>query len=134
MESILQIIVTLIIVALFFYFAYILTRSVAGGHYLGVRGKNIRVMEKLPLSKDTSILLLKAVDKVLVVGVTPAGMTTLREVPPEEVPQEEEQQAAVSFSEAFRIAVRDSMPSNRLRDRVGRWLHVKKDDDRAKHL
>lgn len=136
-SSVIQIVVTLIIVIVFFYLAYILTRTVAGGRFLGVHGKNIRVLEKLPLSKDTSILLLRAVDKVLVVGVTSAGMTVLRELAPEEVPAEQLSETPPSFGEAFRTALRDTMPTEGMRSRVAKWLHVEqtdKDSNHAKHL
>ncbi|ADU28057.1 flagellar biosynthetic protein FliO [Ethanoligenens harbinense] len=127
--EIIKLLLTLAIVVLFFFLAYVVTRIVAGGHFLGMRGgRNIRVLEKVPLSRDSSILLVRAVDKVLVVGVTSSGMTTLRELDPETVEQEEVP-AAQDFATVFKVALRDSMPGGKLRAQVGKWLHIEKDDD-----
>lgn len=132
--EILKLLLALVIVVAFFFLAYIVTRVVAGGNFLGIKGKNIRILEKLPLSRDSSILLLKAVDKVLVVGVTSSGMTTLRELEPDAVEIEEPTAGGQDFASVFKIALRDSVPKGRLRDQVGKWLHVEKDEDHDKHL
>lgn len=132
--EILKLLLALVIVVAFFFLAYIVTRVVAGGNFLGIKGKNIRILEKLPLSRDSSILLLKAVDKVLVVGVTSSGMTTLRELEPDAVEIEEPTAGGQDFASVFKIALRDSVPKGRLRGQVGKWLHVEKDEDHDKHL
>ncbi|MFT8887927.1 MAG: flagellar biosynthetic protein FliO [Ethanoligenens sp.] len=134
MGAIIKLLLTVVIVIIFFFLAYVVTRVVAGGNFLGVRGKNIRILEKLPLSRDSSILLLRAVDKVLVVGVTPSGMTTLRELAPDAVELEEPPATPQDFATVFKIALRDSVPRGRVRERVSKWLHVEKDEEHDKHL
>lgn len=132
--EILRLLLALVIIVLFFFLAYVVTRVVAGRNFLGIKGKNIRVVEKLPLSRDSSILLLKAVDKILVVGVTPSGMTTLRELELDQVEIEEPSADGQDFATVFKVALRDSVPNGRLRKQVEKWLHVEKDEDHDKHL
>lgn len=131
--DILKLLLTLVIVVVFFYLAYIVTKVIAGGNFLGIKGKNIRVLEKLPLSRDSSILLLKAVDKVLVVGVTSSGMTTLRELDPDQVEIEEQPAAGQDFTTIFKTALRDSIPNGRVRRQVEKWLRMEKDRNHDKH-
>lgn len=133
MGTIIKLLLTLFIIILFFFLAYVVTRVVAGSNFLGVKGKNIRILEKLPVSKDSSILLLRAVDKVLVVGVTPSGMTTLRELDPDAVELEEQTEGAPDFAAAFKTALRDSVPNGRIRRQVGKWLHIEEDGKDDKH-
>ena len=125
--EILKLLFTLFIVILFLYLVYVISRVLSGGNMLGAKGKNIRVLERIQLAKDSSILLRKAVDKVMVVGVTQSGMTTLRELEPEAVKDVEMPKAPPDFASAFKTALRDSIPNGRMRKQVGKWLHMEEE-------
>lgn len=72
------------------YLAYCTTRLL--GKTAGIRqsSANMRVLEKTSLGKDSSLLIVKVQDKVLLLGVTPGGISKIQELSDYEEPEYKE--------------------------------------------
>ena len=66
-----QILAVLVVVVIIFFLAWYIPHLIAKKGSFGVKGKNIAILEKIPVSKDSYIMLLKTFEKIVVVGVTP---------------------------------------------------------------
>lgn len=77
MPSILQAIVAILFMALIFFLAWYIPKTIVRTNLMGMKTRNLEVIEKLQISKDQAILLVKMFDKVMVVGVTQGSMTVL---------------------------------------------------------
>ena len=62
----------LILIGCFFVTKWISVRS-----YSLIKGRNLKVIERIPIDRDKSVILLQRGDKVYLLGVTPNGMTTI---------------------------------------------------------
>jgi flagellar protein FliO/FliZ len=119
--EILQAFAVLIVVVIIFFLAWYIPHIIAKRGNFSDKGKNIAILEKVPVSKDSYIMLLKTFDKVMVVGVTPGGMTNLRELDNGDYKPEDIEQSTPSFSKIFKAALRDTVPEGRLRNAFDRF-------------
>lgn len=127
MPYVLTLVVAVIIVVAFFYLAWAFTRFVASNGSLNGRGKYITVLERFPVGRDSYLLLVKNFDRLLLVGVTPQGMTTLREISVGEVDLgDTAEPGKQSFSQLLSSALSSAVPEGKLRDAVGRAVHRRK--------
>jgi flagellar protein FliO/FliZ len=126
--EVLQALAVLIVVVIIFFLAWYIPHLIAKKGSFGGSGRNIAILEKIPVSKDSYIMLLKTFDKVIVVGVTPGGMTTLKELEGGDY-KAEDVQPAQSFSHIFKKAVGDSIPEGRMKDAYERFVNRSKGGD-----
>lgn len=85
-EELLTLLGTVFTILLVLALAYGCTRLMAGrlpGAITG-SGQRIRVLEKVPIGKDSRLLLVKLGDTYQFLGVAQGSVTCLRQVPPEE--------------------------------------------------
>lgn len=103
----------LLAVALVLVLAYVCTRLLAGRGALlsrsGGRSGNLRVMERLALGREQSVILVQMGARRVLLGVTPSQITLLRELSEEEAALWDEPQgpqnppgAAIRFQDALR--------------------------------
>ncbi len=79
---------TLVVVAAVLLLAYVTTRFLAlrlpGGGGRRGRTRRLTVVEQLAAGKDARLLLVRCQDRYLLLGVTPGGVTCLKEFSPQE--------------------------------------------------
>lgn len=124
--DIFQVLAVLIVIIVIFFLAWYIPHLIAGKGNFAPKGKNLAILEKIPVSKESYIMLLKTFDTVLVVGVTPGGMTTLREIGEGEYDPEEVQTGTQSFSQIFKTVLDNSIPQGKVRDTIDKLTHRKK--------
>ena len=97
--------------------AWLFTRYVAGrGGIIGASGgsERFRVLARLSLGREQSTVLVKAGEKYLLLGVTPSGITLLKELTPEEAEAvyalPPDQPPPPSFGEALRTVLKQKKP------------------------
>ena len=103
----------LVCVVLIIGLAYWFTKYVAGRGGFGVfqAGRQMEVLDQLPLGRDQRVVLARAGGRYLLLGATPAGITLLAELTEEEAAawKRESPQAAEGkpgFKEAFTAALK----------------------------
>lgn len=95
-EAVLQLLGALAVVAAVLALAYLVTRYVVGGlGRTGVKsnGRHLVPMEQLSLGRDQKLLLVRLEDRCLLLGVTPGGITCLKELTQEEMASWQESDA-----------------------------------------
>ena len=99
--------------------AYLFTRYVAGrgGGMAGLSGasERFKVLSRLSLGREQGVMLVKAGEKFLLLGVTPAGITLLKELTQEEAdaicpPPDPDLPPPPSFGEALRTVLKQKKP------------------------
>ena len=84
LDSLFSLIWLLICVLVVVVLAYLFTRYVAGrgGGMAGLSGasERFKVLSRLSLGREQGVMLVKAGEKFLLLGVTPAGITLLKEL------------------------------------------------------
>lgn len=87
MAAFLSAIWVLVVTVLVLVLAYWATRFLAGRMSTGqlVRGRRIEVLEQIPVGKDQKLMLVRMGEKTCFLGVTPSGITILREATEEEL-------------------------------------------------
>lgn len=88
-DELLTLLGTVFTILLVLVLAYGCTRLLAGrlpGTVTG-SGQRIRILEKVPMGKDSHLLLVKLGDTYQFLGVSQGAVTCLRQVPPEEAEQ-----------------------------------------------
>ena len=122
-----KLIAALLVIVFIFYLAWRIPQIVARKGGMGTAGKNIRVIERVQVTRDSYIVLVRAFDKVLVLGVTPGGMTALGGVDASDVEEAGSAQQARGFTDVLREAMADTLPEGRMRDAFDRFINRKKD-------
>ena len=117
LDSLLSLIWMLVCVLAVIVLAYLFTRYVAGrGGMIGASGgtDRFRVLSRLPLGREQSAVLVKAGEKYLLLGVTPSGISLLKELTAEEAEAvyalPPGQPAPPSFGEALRTVLKQKKP------------------------
>ena len=90
------------------YLSYVATKYLANRlSPTGRGGKNLKVVETLGISKDTSLLIVKAGEKMLLIGTTANSVSLVTELSPDELDFSDEKQApqTMSFAEALKINI-----------------------------
>ena len=97
--------------------AWLVTKYVAGrGGAIGVSGgsERFKVLSRLPLGREQSAVLVKAGEKYLLLGVTPSGISLLKELTAEEAEAvyalPPDQPTPPSFGEALRTVLKQKKP------------------------
>lgn len=127
---ILQGLFVLIVIVVIFFLAWYVPHLIARKGTSGTRGGKVTVLEKIPVSKDSYIMLLKTFDEVIVVGVTPGGMTTLKELDGVDVDAESYAQSPQNFPQAFKTALNTVLPEESMvRKTIDRFTHGRKGGD-----
>lgn len=125
--DLLKMIGILIAIAIVFFLAWFVTRAVAMSGSFSGRGKYFTVLEKLPITKDSYIMLVKSFDKLLLVGATASGMTLLKEYDADSVNLEEFQLEKQNFSDVFKTAIESTIPNRKLKEKISGFSFKKKD-------
>ena len=119
LDSLFSLIWLLICVLVVVVLAYLFTRYVAGrgGGMAGLSGASDRfkVLSRLSLGREQGIMLVKAGEKFLLLGVTPSGITLLKELTQEEAdavcpPPDPNLPPPPSFGEALRTVLKQKKP------------------------
>lgn len=119
LDSLFSLIWLLICVLVVVVLAYLFTRYVAGrgGGMAGLSGasERFKVLSRLSLGREQGIMLVKAGEKFLLLGVTPAGITLLKELTQEEAdaicpPPDPDLPPPPSFGEALRTVLKQKKP------------------------
>lgn len=93
--------------------AWYCSRWLGGRFGLSATGGTVRVLERVMVGPDRSLLVVRAGEDVLLLGVTPQHIERLGELDPALYPEGEEPGAAVKatdFSAALQNAVRSWIP------------------------
>ena len=123
-----SVVFTILVVGFIFFLAWFVPRILArhAGGAAGVgQGRNIRVLERVAVTKDSALLLVEAFGRRMLVGVTPQGMSVLRDEDAAAVILEEPPAPPGSFREAFRQTLDASLPNGRVKDFVHRVIPAK---------
>ena len=119
LDSLFSLIWLLICVLVVVVLAYLFTRYVAGrgGGMAGLSGasERFKVLSRLSLGREQGVMLVKAGEKFLLLGVTPAGITLLKERTQEEAdaicpPPDPDLPPPPSFAEALRTVLKQKKP------------------------
>ena len=119
LDSLFSLIWLLICVLVVIVLAYLFTRYVAGrgGGMAGLSGasERFKVLSRLSLGREQGVMLVKAGEKFLLLGVTPAGITLLKELTQEEAdaicpPPDPDLPPPPSFGEALRTVLKQKKP------------------------
>lgn len=124
--ELLQMLAILAAIALVFFLAWFVTRAVALNGSFNGKGKYFTVLEKFPVAKDSFIMLVKSFDKLLLIGMTPGGMTLLREIDADSVNLEKFTVEKQSFSSIFKTTLDSTLPNGKIKDALSK-LSSKKD-------
>jgi flagellar biosynthetic protein FliO len=115
----LGLIVSLLIVFAIFFLAWFLTRIVASRGGFKGQGRYIEIIEKYPLGKDSSLMIVKSFEKILLVGVTMQGMTTLKEFDPSEINLDKSAPPAPQgFAEVFKSTLGSALPEGKVKKAI----------------
>lgn len=118
--TILSLLFTIVVIVFICFLAWFVTRFVASRGNVGIRGGNICVIEKIMISRESCIALIKIADKLLLIGVTPQGMTTLKEFDAGDVSLAEAPEKAENFAQAMRQAIDEALPDGAVKKAVGK--------------
>lgn len=117
LDSILSLMWVLVCVLVIVVLAYLFTKYVAGrGGFLGAGGGNgqFKVLARLSLGRDQSLVLVRAGERYLLLGVAPSGVTLTAELTEEEAKAlyapPAGQPAPPSFGEALRTVLKQRKP------------------------
>lgn len=86
-DELLTLLGTVFMILLVLVLAYVCTRLLVGRLPGTGSGQRIRILEKVPMGKDSHLLLVKLGDAYQFLGVSQGAVTCLRQVPPEEAEQ-----------------------------------------------
>lgn len=96
--------------------AWYCSRWLGGRFGFSAAGGTVRVLERVMVGPDRSLLVVRAGEDVLLLGVTPQHIERLGELDPDLYPEEEEAGEAVKptdFSAALQNAVRSWIPAKK---------------------
>ncbi len=118
LDNILSLLWLLVCVLAIVVLAYLFTKYVAGrnGSFFGTGGgtAQFKVLARLPLSRDQSLVLVQAGERYLLLGTGPSGVTLTAELTPEEAKAlcqpPSDQPPPPSFAEALRTVLKQKKP------------------------
>ena len=118
LDSFLTLTWMLVCVLVIVVLAYLFTKYVAGrsGSILGAGGgtDQFKVLARLPLGRDQSLMLVQAGERYLLVGAAPSGISLVAELTREEAQalyaRPADQPAPPSFGEALRTVLKQKKP------------------------
>lgn len=110
-KLIFQLIFGLILFVGILYLSYVATKGISKKLSLNGRGgKNLKIIESVSVGRESSMLLVKAGEKILVVGATSHSLTLISELSPDEINEEDVSVLSgtgntMDFSEALKINI-----------------------------
>lgn len=116
-------------IAVVFFLAWFVTRIVAVNGSFSGKAKYFTVLERFPVSKDSYIMVVKCFDKLLIVGATAGGMTTLMEFDAESVDLSSLEPIKQSFASIFKKTMDSALPDGKVKDTFEKLLRKKKGGD-----
>lgn len=96
----------LVLIGCFFVTKWISVRS-----YTLIKGRNLRVIERIPVDRDKSIILLARGEKVYLIGVSPNNITVLDTFSKDEISEIEPGQIKIPFDRILGRFVNDKEKS-----------------------
>ncbi|MCL2699105.1 MAG: flagellar biosynthetic protein FliO [Defluviitaleaceae bacterium] len=96
-DAIFQMFSLIIALAFVLFLAYYVTRWVAGARYRRGAASNVKVIEGAGLGAHTSVQLVQAGEKFILIGVTRERITFLAEIPKEQISVNETDIPAIPF-------------------------------------
>lgn len=82
---------------------YFITKWISVKSYTLIKSRNLRVIERIPLDKDKSIILLERGDKVYLLGVTSNGMSILDTLSKDDIVENKvNKESFITFDKIFR--------------------------------
>lgn len=88
LPSLSRVIISLLVIVVMIYLCVFLMRRLSGGRINGNRGKTVRVLEQTYIAPKKSVCLLKLADRLVLIGVTEAGISLLTEMDYNSLPSE----------------------------------------------
>ncbi|ABP66875.1 hypothetical protein Csac_1272 [Caldicellulosiruptor saccharolyticus DSM 8903] len=125
MELVLRIIVSLFAISVLIYLTYFVLK-IFSKKTLFKKGEFIRIVDILPLSSDSMLILIKVGQKYILLGKTQRSITFLKEFEKSEFPEAEEVSEEASFKKIFNSKFESSFG---LKDKVLSLYNVIKDKD-----
>lgn len=119
--DILRLLAILAAIALVFFLAWFITRAVAVNGSFNGNGKYFTILERFPISKDSYIMLVKSFDKLLLLGVTPGGMSVLEEMEADSVDLDSFKVDKQSFASIFKNTLNQTFPDGKFKDAVKKF-------------
>jgi flagellar biosynthetic protein FliO len=116
--ALLSILYSIIVVIVIFFLAWFVTRLVASKSSFAGQGKNIKILEKVAISKDSCIMLVEAFGKLLLVGTTAQGMTMLKEIDSEGIDMELFHIKKESFADILKSTLDQTLPNGKVKSKV----------------
>ena len=118
LDNILTLLWMLVCVVAVIALAYLFTKYVAGrgGGMMGLSGgtDKFKVLARLSLGREQSLILVQAGERRLLLGVAPSGVSLVAELTQEEAqaicPPPSDRQAPPTFQEALRTVLRQRKP------------------------
>ncbi|WP_039763793.1 MULTISPECIES: FliO/MopB family protein [unclassified Caldicellulosiruptor] len=123
MELVLRIIVSLFAISVLIYLTYFVLK-IFSKKTLFKKGEFIRIVDVLPLSSDSMLILIKVGQKYILLGKTQKSITFLKELEKSEFPEAEEISEEASFKKVFNSKFESSFG---LKDKVLSLYNVIKD-------
>ncbi|AZT89768.1 hypothetical protein ELD05_03370 [Caldicellulosiruptor changbaiensis] len=123
MELVLRIIVSLFAISVLIYLTYFVLK-IFSKKTLFKKGEFIRIVDVLPLSSDSMLILIKVGQKYILLGKTQKSITFLKEFEKSEFPETEEISEEASFKKVFNSKFESSFG---LKDKVLSLYNVIKD-------
>jgi flagellar protein FliO/FliZ len=117
-QDILRLLGIILAIALVFFLAWFISRAIAVNGTFNGKGKFFTILERFPVSKDSYILLVKTFDKILLVGMTPGGMTVLDKFESDSVDLDSFKVEKQSFSSIFRDTLDKTVPDGKIKDAI----------------
>ena len=127
LQELLKMLAILAAIAVVFFLAWFVTRAVALNGSFNGKGKYFTVIEKFPVAKDSYIMLIKSFDKLLLVGMSPSGITLLKEFDADSVDFEDIKTEKQSFSSVLKSTLDSTLPNGKLKDAINKFAARKKD-------
>lgn len=128
-QELLQMLGILLAIALIFFLAWFVTRLVAQNGAFNGRGKYFTVLERFPVGKDSYIMLVRSFDKLLLLGMTPGGITLLKELEADSVDLESFAAEKQSFSSILKSTLDSTLPDGKFKDAFEKFSGKKKGGD-----
>jgi flagellar protein FliO/FliZ len=125
-NAFLSVLYSIIVVIVVFFLAWFITRIVASKSSFAGQGKNIKILEKMAVSKDSYIMLVKVFDKLLLVGATSQGMTVLKEIDAEGIDMELLNIKKESFADILKSTINQTLPEGKIKSSVNNFLDKNK--------
>jgi flagellar protein FliO/FliZ len=126
MGAFLSILYSIIVVIVIFFLAWFITRIVASKSSFAGQSKNIKILEKVAISRDSCIMLVEAFGKLLLVGTTTQGMTMLKEIDSEGVNMELFNIKRESFADILKSTIDQTFPEGKIKSTVNNFLDKNK--------